>query len=219
MKEFIFISDFDGTMTAKDFYHIVLDKYLGIWGRDLYDSWKRHEMPDVKFLATVFKAMNRSEAEINQDILSIELDAYIPEFISQIKRSGGDFVILSAGTSYYIERLLAFHQISNIKIIANGGIYENKGITLIPPAAEHPYYSERYGIDKGLVVESLKKEYKKVYYAGDSGPDVNAALQADTVFARGELTLLLGAKGVNCTPFTEFAQIAECLQKSGVIER
>ena len=217
MKEFIFISDFDGTMTAKDFYHIIIDKYLGEWGKELYASWKRNEMEDVEFLTTVFKSMNRTEEEIYEDILSIKLDESIAAFIQYIKLSGGDFLVLSAGTQYYIKRLLAFQGIDGIEIIANDGKYENKGITLIPPDKQHPFYSQRYGIDKARVVQSLKQKYKKVYYAGDGGPDVGAALLADIAFAKGELITLLQAETVGYVPFEYFSQVAEYLKNEELI--
>ena len=217
LQEFIFVSDFDGTMSAKDFYHIIMDAYLGAWGKELYASWKRQEMHDVEFLSTVFKAINRSEAEIDEDILRIEMDADIPEFVNKIKSAGGEFLVLSAGTNYYIKRALTYHQIDNIQIVSNDGKYENKGITLIPPAAAHPFYSERYGIDKAAVVKDLRTKYKKIYYAGDSGPDVNAALEADIAFATKELVSLLSARGANYVPFSGFAQIATILEEKGVL--
>lgn len=217
LKEFIFISDFDGTMSERDFYHIIMDKYLGDRGRELYASWKADEMLDVEFLSTVFTSMNRTEEEIDEDILSIKLDEYISTFIEQIKVAGGDFLILSAGSNYYIERLLAFQGIHGIEIISNDGKYENKGITLIPPDKQHPFYSQRYGIDKAQVVQSLKQKYKKVYYAGDSGPDVNAALLADVAFAKGQLITLLQEKEVEYVPFEYFTQVEDVLKKNGVI--
>jgi len=218
LKEFIFISDFDGTMSERDFYHIIMDKYLGEWGKELYASWKRNEMKDVEFLSTVFKSMNRTEEEIREDILSIKMDEYIPTFIEHVKLAGGDFLILSAGTKYYIERLLVFKGIQGVEIISNDGKYENKGVTLIPPDKQHPFYSQRYGIDKAKVVQSLKQKYKKVYYAGDSGPDVNAALLADIAFAKGTLITLLEAKAAEYMPFEYFSQVEEFLKKKGVIE-
>ena len=218
LKEFIFISDFDGTMSERDFYHIVMDKYLGQKGKELYASWKRDEMLDVEFLTIVFKAMNRSEQEIDEDILSINIDNYLPTFIEKIKLAGGDFLILSAGTKYYIERLLAIKEMYGIEVISNDGKYENKGITLIPPDKENPFYSERYGIDKAKVVQSLKGKYKKVYFAGDSGPDVNAALLADVAFAKGQLIPLLEAKGAKHVPFTCFSQVEDYLQKNGFLK-
>ena len=218
LKEFIFISDFDGTMSARDFYHIIMDKYLGEWGKKLYARWKNDEMEDVEFLSTVFKSMNRTEEEIREDILSIKLDEYIATFIEHIKLAGGDFLILSAGTKYYIERLLFFKGIQGLEIISNDGKYENKGITLIPPDKQHPFFSQRYGIDKAKVVQRLKQKYKKVYYAGDSEPDVNAALLADIVFAKGKLITLLQAKTAAYMPFEYFFQVEEFLKNKGVIK-
>lgn len=53
------------------------------------------------------------------------------------------------------------------------------------------FYSDRYGIDKLSVVKKLKNNYKKIFYAGDSEPDIKPALVADVVFAKGELVELL----------------------------
>ena len=33
-KKFAFISDFDGTLTHKDFYQMIIDEYLGEEGKD-----------------------------------------------------------------------------------------------------------------------------------------------------------------------------------------
>jgi 2,3-diketo-5-methylthio-1-phosphopentane phosphatase len=217
LKEFIFISDFDGTMSERDFYHIIMDKYLGEWGKELHASWRRNEMEDVELLSTVFKSMNRTEEEIREDILSIKLDEYIPAFIEHIKLAGGDFLILSAGTKYYIECLLTFKGIQGIEIISNDGRYENKGVTLIPPDTQHPFYSRRHGIDKAKVVQSLKPKYKKIYYAGNSNPDVNAALLADIAFAKGKLITLLQAKAAEHVPFKCFFQVEEFLKNRELI--
>lgn len=89
---------------------------------------------------------------------------------------------------------------------------------MIRPEPNSAYYSEKYGIDKGLVVQSFKKDYKQVYYAGDSEPDVQAALLADAAFAKGELIPLLQDKGAKFMPFTYYNEVAEYLQKNGVIK-
>ena len=40
-KKFAFISDFDGTLTNKDFYKMIIDEYLGEEGKELYKAWRR----------------------------------------------------------------------------------------------------------------------------------------------------------------------------------
>lgn len=216
MKKFVFISDFDGTLTHRDFYHIVIEKYLKESGIKLYDEWKNHKINDIDFLNNVFKSIDRSEGKILEDILSIPFDKYAKSFIEKIKKSGGDFIILSAGTSYYIEKLLEHENIKDVLIISNNGVYKDRGIHLIPDE-KSPYYSKIYGIDKLIVVEKLKKEYKKVYYAGDSQPDFKACLLADTIFAKAGLQAMLREIERPFIGFSDFKQIENYFIENGVI--
>ena len=216
MKKFAFVSDFDGTLTDKDFYWIIIDKYLKESGKELYRQWKEKKMPDVEFLGAVFESINRTEPEILDDILSIPFDKYAKEFIEKIKKAGGDFIILSAGTSYYIEILLQHEKIDGITIISNKGIYKNRGVFMLPDKAS-PYYSEIYGVDKALVVKELKNKYEEIFYAGDSAPDFKASLLADTVFAKSKLQDMLKEEGHPFIGFNNFSQVENYLTKIGVI--
>ncbi len=216
MKKFVFISDFDGTLTDRDFYKIVMDKFPENKGRDVYLRWISGEIGVFDFLYTVFSSVNRSEEELLRAILEIPFDKYAKGFIESIKQSGGDFIILSAGTGYYIEKLFEYHGIKDVFIISNKGIYRDGGI-YITADTESPYYSSKYGIDKSLAVEHYRKEYGKVYYAGDSEPDLKASLKADTVFARTELQELLKSLKHEFVAVDNFNQIGNYLNEKGVI--
>lgn len=217
MNEFIFVSDFDGTLTEKDFYQIIIDKYSGNWGRELYTKWQNLEIKDIDFLGKIFESIKRNEEEIFQDILSIKLDSNVKNFIEKIQKSGGEFLVLSAGTSYYIDKLFEYHGIKDITIISNKGIYKDNGIKLMPDP-NSPHYSERYGVDKSLVVRDLKSKYKKLYYAGDSQPDLEAALLADITFAKGRLINLIKETKHSSVPFESFGEIEKYLIEKGVIK-
>ena len=106
MKDWLFISDFDGTLTHKDFYKIVIEKFQPQLGRELERQWRSGEITVYEFLQRVFASLDRSEQEIFEAILMIPIDRDAKEFIQRVKTAGGDFLILSAGTAYYIERLL-----------------------------------------------------------------------------------------------------------------
>jgi len=103
MKKFAFVSDFDGTLSSKDFYHIIIEKYMGDEGKKLYNEWKKTKKINVEFLNIVFGSTNLSEKEIYEEIVQIPLDRYAKDFINKIKENNGDFYIVSAGTSYYIK--------------------------------------------------------------------------------------------------------------------
>lgn len=216
-KRFVFVSDFDGTLTEKDFYQMIIDDYLGEAGQTLYKEWRQGLHDDKDFLDKIYSAINREEAEILEDILRIEWDESATEFIKKVRENGGEFIILSAGTNYYIDRLLKEKGLSDIKVYSNPGIYKDKGIHL-QIDKNNPYFSEKYGINKAKVIEDLKKQYAHVYYAGDSAPDVPPCKIADIAFAKGKLQNLLNAEGINFIPVKSYKDIALFLTEKGVIK-
>lgn len=211
MKDFVFVSDFDGTLTEKDFYKMMSEKYLKEESKHLYEAWRRKEIKDVEYLSFVFNNIGRSEEDIFEDIMNISLDEGAKEFIKKIKEANGDFIIVSAGTSYYIDKVLTKHNIEGIEVYSNKGTYKNKGIYFELDKADE-FYSDIYGIDKLLVVEKLKKSYKKVFYAGDSGPDLKPALISDVVFAKGDLAELLKKENKEFIEFKNFSEVYEKLK-------
>lgn len=217
MKEFIFISDFDGTLTDRDFYQMVMDRFPENKGKDAYKRWVNEEIGVFEFLDNVFNSINRSEEEIYQTILEVPFDKYAKGFIDSVKRAGGDFIVLSAGTRYYIDRLFKHYGIEDVNIISNKGEYKDGAILMTADKGTY-YYNDRYGIDKGLVVENYKKEYKKVYFAGDSEPDTRGAAKADVVFARSHLKKLLTDRNIPFIGVDNFNDIGNHLNQMGVIQ-
>jgi 2-hydroxy-3-keto-5-methylthiopentenyl-1-phosphate phosphatase len=213
MKKWAFVSDFDGTITKKDFYHIVIEKYFEE-GKKLYKQWKSEEIKDIDFLSAVFSSINQEEDIIIDDIKSIEIDEGVPDFIKKVQQNNGDFFILSAGTDYYIQHLLDHYGVEGVKVFSNEGYYKDKNVHLNIDS-DHPHYSERYGIDKEKVITELKKEYDTVYFAGDSEPDSHPAKAADLTFAFGQLQQLLRDKPLSHIEVDSFKEIDEYLQKDG----
>ncbi|HEY5562160.1 MAG TPA: MtnX-like HAD-IB family phosphatase [Clostridiaceae bacterium] len=206
MKKFAFISDFDGTLSDKDFYEIITENYAIKDNDSKYAAWRRKEINVVDYLGHIFKNIDREEAEIDQDIMKISLDPYTKEFIQNIESYGIDFYIVSAGTSYYINRVFEREGIKGVKVYSNEGIYKDKGIHF-QLDKESEFYSDISGIDKLKVVESIKKNYDFIFYAGDSEPDVKAALIADVVFAKSRLIKLMGDNNKACIPFSSFEEV------------
>ncbi|WP_273852661.1 MtnX-like HAD-IB family phosphatase [Guptibacillus spartinae] len=215
MKKWAFVSDFDGTISKKDFYWLVIDTYYPE-GKELYKKWKAGEMQDIDFLSQVFQSIDQHEEQIIQDILTLPIDEHVPSFIQKVQESGGDFYILSAGTDYYIHHILEQYGIQDVPVFSNKGYYEDKNVHLSIDE-NHKHYSRRYGIDKSKVIAELKETYDVVYFAGDSEPDSHPAKVADLTFAKDALQDLLKEKNVPYVAVDSFLQIEDFLREKGTL--
>ncbi|MCY7752050.1 MtnX-like HAD-IB family phosphatase [Bacillus haynesii] len=215
MKKWAFVSDFDGTISKQDFYWMVIDKYFPE-GRELFKKWKSGELKDIEFLGTVFASINQSEQKIIDDIHSIPIDEYVPDFIQHVQKNGGDFYILSAGTDYYIHYILKKYGITDVEVYSNKGFFKEDNVHM-DIDENHWHYSERYGIDKSKVIQKLKEKYETIYFAGDSEPDSHPAKFADVTFAKDALQDLLRQQEVPFVAVETFEDIEQYLKEKGWI--
>lgn len=209
-KSFLFLSDFDGTLSDKDFFHVLIERHYADQQDQLYADWDRKVMTDLEYLSRLFGSLDRDERQIAEDIDAVPFDPDARRVIDWVKEHGGDFVVISAGTDYYIKRIFEKQGITDVKIYSNPGVYENRGIQLkVDP--DGPYFSEFYGIDKARLARELMKDYDTVLFAGDSRPDLEAAMLADTIFAKGKLQKLLDQENRRYVPINNFKEVADYL--------
>jgi len=214
MKEFIFISDFDNTISERDFYWLVIDHYIGQRGVDYYKEWKKSNKIGTEFLNTIFSWHTFTDEAHIEALDRVHMDVDLEGVETFVRDHGGDFHILSAGFSYYIEYALAKRGLGHLHVITNEGSFR-KGQFLMEPDQTSPYYSDVYGINKEAVALHYKAQTKKLYFAGDSEPDFWAAQHADVIFAKEELARILDGKGIPYIAYRNFADILEAL-KHGV---
>ncbi|MCF8019649.1 MAG: MtnX-like HAD-IB family phosphatase [Vallitaleaceae bacterium] len=211
MKDHIFISDFDGTITLKDFYWIIIDDYIGEKGRDHYLAWKKKEKIGLTFLNKIFTWHKFTQADHDTVLSKVVIDSTFKRLDTWTQDHNMDLMVLSAGFRYYIDYAMDLAALSHIPIITNEGSFRN-GHFKMQANEKSWFYHKVYGVDKEKVVLHYKKKYKKVYFAGDSEPDYKAALSADIRFAKGELLELLKASGHTYYLFETFADIIDILE-------
>lgn len=203
----VFASDFDGTISLRDFYWIIIDKYLGKEYVELYVQWQNKKIKDVDFLNMVFNNINKDYETVLKDIYSIPIDESAIEFINWFVDNVGEFYVISAGCKYYIDILMDKYGIaSKVNVIANPGYYKDGSIYMTPDTTKE-YYSEIFGVDKGKAVEMIKRCADFLFFAGDSRPDYYAAKVSDYVFAKHQLAEILRSEGIRFCEFRDFRDI------------
>ncbi|BCG57331.1 MtnX-like HAD-IB family phosphatase [Paenibacillus sp. URB8-2] len=214
MKPFAFLSDFDGTLSQRDFYHLMIDRFFPEWGHQFYQDWKKTTKINVEFLNHIFGKLNLTEEQLLDEIRKIPLTPGAIDFVHEVQARGGDFYIVSAGTSWYIERLMQALEIPNVTVISMPAVHENGALRIVPDTA-NPFFSEIFGLDKRKVLEDIRGRYRTVLFAGDSEPDLEAAKAADIAFARGELRDLLTRDGISHVPVDDYHAISGYLKEKG----
>jgi len=211
-KSWILITDFDNTMSKKDFYQIVIDDYIGIEGKAFYLETKKAGKISIEFLNTILGWRNFSKKEHDEMLSKVAIDRDSEKLVAYVKASGGDFLVLSAGFDYYIKKTLVSHDLGHLPLITNPGSYSQDKF-IIKPDLLSPYYSEVYGIDKGKVIKAYKQQYEKVIFIGDSEPDYHAAIHADLVFAKEELYELMVANQLDCYHIENYRDVLKVLKE------
>ncbi len=204
MKPFLFITDFDGTITAQDFVYQIMYRYE-------HDKiFSKNKKRGVELLSSVFYESGLTQEEFLKEIKYIPMDRTFISFYEFVKKKKGDVLVLSAGAKYYIKKKFSFEGIEEIEVFANDLVFENGHFKFLVNKDKR-FYCPIFGIDKEKVVESLKGKYEKIFYAGDSYVDFYASRLADFIFAKKNLAKILKMFNLKFFEFENFDDIRENL--------
>jgi 2-hydroxy-3-keto-5-methylthiopentenyl-1-phosphate phosphatase len=209
-QEKILVSDFDGTMTERDFFRLALER-LPQAAASFWERYEQGEITHFQALASIFAELRCPEKEMDALIFKMEPDQGILSACNRLKTQGWRLVIASAGCAWYIERILAPLGIE-AEIHANPGRFsEQQGLIMELPLAS-PYFCRETGIDKTRLVQAAL-DHSVVAFAGDGRPDLGAALlvHPSIRFAKGRLAEELTKRGEVFTRFQSWSEMVEKL--------
>lgn len=215
MTDRMLVTDFDGTMTGRDFYQTAIARLPASVAR----YWHRYESGELTHfaaLAAIFAELRVSEAEFTLMLKEMEFEQGVAPAVGDLQRAGWGVTVASAGCGLYIGQLLAGQGL-DLTVHANPGRFSpEEGLVMELPRYS-PYFSPSTGIDKGAIVRGLLLLGMDVAYAGDGRPDLEPLLllPPDRRFARGWLAMELEARKESFTRFERWQDIAAELLKGG----
>jgi len=213
-KNVALVSDFDGTITKKDFFYYAIDNVLKKDDIKPWNSYLSGEITHVEALDRIFSKIRLETQEFHRFILNLSLESCFLETVYHCKENKIDLYIVSAGADYYINYILKHLNIENlVTVVCNKSKYSpDDGLRIIKSTKNDPFYSYNYGISKKQVMQSIRDRYDHIVFAGDGNPDFEAAKLADQVFARGVLLDLCRKNNVKAKEFRSYCEILEYLQ-------
>lgn len=206
-----FVTDFDGTLTRQDFYNLFLEQLYPADAPDQWAAFCAGTITHFECLRNIYAHVPYGEANLRRFLNQIELPPNFAKLIDQLRSSGWNVVIASAGSRWYIEQLLARENVS-LPVHANHGrIVDDRLIMELP--SESPFFHPFAGIDKAAVVRSFIDSGHEVAFAGDGITDLPPALQVapQRRFATGYLAQRLKQQGEAFHHFDTWTEIVEIL--------
>jgi 2,3-diketo-5-methylthio-1-phosphopentane phosphatase len=213
--EKILVSDFDGTMTRRDFFQLVNENLLPA---DMPDYWGQYldgEITHFEALQSIFGSVTAGEAALTELVGRMGLEPDLKTEVEALRESGWDVVVASAGCDWYIRKLLVEAEIS-LTAYSNPGQIENDRLIMKLPTGSK-FFSSETGIDKvGIVFDAMARA-RTVAFAGDGRPDVAPSLlvRPELRFARGVLAEELTRMGQSFRPYDRWAEVSRELRKMG----
>ncbi len=194
--------DFDGTIIRNNLSVLLRERYAGgDWQRIDSDYLHGHltvEQSNQLQFALIKEPKERLQAFVRQHI---ELRPGFVEFVGYCRESAIPFVIVSSGLDFYIEPVLAEIGMPDLELHCGRTSFSRDGIDVSYYAPEGNIINQGF---KKRYLTWLKKRGTNIIYLGDGLSDLEAARQADYVFATGHLLDLLDTQSIACSAFSDF---------------
>ena len=197
--------DFDGTIIRNNLSVLTREHFAP-------EAWRTIETDYLEGRITVEESNKRQFALIKepkerlQEFVRCHIDVRrgFSEFAAGCETKGNQLVIVSSGLDFYIEVVLSELGMSDIELYCGKTEFNEKGI--IVSYADQKGNTIKHGF-KISYLNWLKRRDKSIVYIGDGLSDLEAARNANYVFATGHLAMLLKEEHVSWSSFDDFIDI------------
>jgi 2,3-diketo-5-methylthio-1-phosphopentane phosphatase len=209
----IFVSDYDGTITNKDIYSLIAEHYVPADTPDYFAQYVKGRITHFEAMSAYFAFVPTEEQQLEGLLEAAEADPDLGVSAALLQRAGWELLVVSAGSSWYVERVLRRAGVAATVYSNPGRLEKGRGLVLERLDTSSPYYSASMGVDKSAVVRDALHAAQTVAFAGDGPPDLPPALlvRPELRFARGFLADALRQRGEAFRPFSRWSEIVRDL--------
>ena len=209
----IFVSDYDGTITNKDIYSLLVERHVPAETPDYFAQYMEGQITHFDAMAAYFAFMPTDELQIEELLDASDADPDLGASAVLLQRAGWELLVASAGSSWYVERVLKQAGVAATIYSNPGRLEKSRGLVLEKLDPSSPYYSASDGIDKSAVVRHALEVAESVAFAGDGKTDLPPALLVppELRFARRFLADALRQRGEAFRPFSRWSEIVRAL--------
>ena len=106
MGKYALVSDFDGTITETDFFTLIAERYMPADAPDFFAMYRAGELRHWEAMQGFFQYAPSSDAALAEMMRDTRPDADFRTSVERLAERGWELIIVSAGSSWYIDRIL-----------------------------------------------------------------------------------------------------------------
>lgn len=203
------ICDFDGTISARDVGHHFFELFVPHSERRkrLLNNWKAGMVSSKECLEKEVEWVEAGVEELDDFIDNEKLDPYFKDFVDFCNRRKYDFLILSDGLDYYIDRILMDSGLGYLDFEANHLVMNNGDIIGVEFPGFNTLDCTLCGNCKKYYVEEAKKKGFLTVYVGNGYSDVCPSRFAHIILAKGDLMAHCQEEERDFIPFANFRDV------------
>ena len=168
------VTDFDGTVPSRDFFDLIAERHMPPDAPDFLGLWREKKIRHWEAMQGYFYYCPTDEESLTCLLRDTAPDAALASCSKRLNEAGWDLIIVSAGSKWYIDRILDQLGVTATVHAIPGSIEAGRGLVLAPDR-DAPFFNDDVGIDKPAVVADALTRYEDVAFAGDGrrlrGPD------------------------------------------------
>ena len=212
MSELVLVTDFDGTISAEDFYDLAVRELLKPEDIQPWNDFKAGRITHFTAMQRIFGNIRAPESKVLAVLEDMGVEANLADSVNALRGKGWHIIVASAGSHWYIDILLKKAGVS-LEVHANPGVYAAGGPLRLELPTHDPFLCPKTGIDKAAIMRHHLGRGATVAYAGDGYTDYEAAsiVPAHLRYARADLAKSLQEKGKEFRSFSVWSEIVDSL--------
>ncbi|KAA0762815.1 2-hydroxy-3-keto-5-methylthiopentenyl-1-phosphate phosphatase [Bacillus sp. SH5-2] len=200
--------DFDGTITNNDNIMSIMEKFAPPEAEEVKNRILSQELSIQEGVSQLFQLLPTNlQHEIVQFLIeTAEIRTGFHEFIQFVNENNISFYVISGGMDFFVYPLLQ-GIIPKEQIYCNETDFSSEFITVKWPHPCDEHCQNHCGLCKSSLIRKLSDTNDFHIVIGDSITDLQAAKQADKVFARDFLITKCEENHIAYTPFVTFHDV------------
>lgn len=199
------LTDFDGTVTLTDVAEDLLQEFAPPEWWEIEELHRARAIGTRETMVRQFALVHTKEADLLRFVDErIQADEAFPDFVAFCRAEDIRLEIVSEGLDFYLKFLLAKWDL-DVPVRTNRATFEEGRVRITYPWADAT--CTLCGTCKLLRLFQLRTEGYRIAYVGDGHSDLCPAVEADLVFAKGDLADLCREEGIDFIPFHTFADV------------